>query len=97
MSDAGALRRASGTAGLYAMFGCLGYLLTGLGAILPELREERGLPRGEVALYPSAFALGLVIVGFAGHWAAARLGRLGLPAALAALVAGACVMAAGGG
>ncbi|GAA1871456.1 MFS transporter [Actinomadura bangladeshensis] len=97
MSDARALRRASGTAGLYAMFGCLGYLLTGLGAILPELREERGLPRGEVALYPSAFALGLVIVGIAGHWAAARLGRLGSPAALAALVAGAGVMAAGGG
>jgi len=36
---------------------------TGLGAILPELRAERDLPRGEAALYPSGFALGLVVVG----------------------------------
>ncbi|NKZ06536.1 MFS transporter [Actinomadura latina] len=92
-----AVGRGAGTFGLYAAFGCLGYLLTALGAILPELREERGLPRSEVALYPSAFALGLVVVGFTGHWAAGRLGRLALPAALTALVGGACVMAAGGG
>ncbi|NVI89740.1 MFS transporter, partial [Actinomadura sp. BRA 177] len=89
--------RGAGRFALYAAFGCLGYLLTALGAILPELREERGLPRSEVALYPSAFALGLVVVGFVGHWAAGRLGRLALPVALAALVGGACVMATGGG
>ncbi|MFA1541028.1 MFS transporter [Actinomadura monticuli] len=97
MGGIGTPRRTSGTLGLYAAFGCLGYLLTALGAILPELRAERGLPRGEVALYPSAFALGLVVIGFTGHWAAARLGRLALPAALAALAGGACVMALGGG
>uniref|UniRef100_UPI001A95476B hypothetical protein n=1 Tax=Actinomadura fibrosa TaxID=111802 RepID=UPI001A95476B len=56
-----AIRRTSGTLALYGAFGCLGYLLTGLGAILPELREERGLPRAEAALYPSAFALGFVV------------------------------------
>lgn len=89
--------RRTGTFGLYASFGCLGYLLTALGAILPELREERGLPRAEVALYPSAFALGLVVIGLVGHHLAARLGRYALPAALAALVGGAAILAAGGG
>ncbi|MEU8122124.1 MFS transporter [Spirillospora sp. NPDC049024] len=89
--------RTAGTLGLYAAFGCLGYLLTALGAILPELREERGLPRTEAALYPSAFALGLVVVGLTGHRAAERLGRAGIPVALAALVGGAALLAASGG
>ncbi|XVQ10216.1 MFS transporter [Spirillospora sp. CA-255316] len=84
-------------AALYAAMGCLGYLLAGLGAILPELRAERGLPRGEAALYPSAFALGLVVVGLLGHRLAARLGRYALPASLSSLVGGAAVMALGDG
>ncbi|WP_141578421.1 sugar MFS transporter [Actinomadura sp. WMMA1423] len=89
--------RTAGTLGLYAAFGCLGYLLTALGAILPELREERGLPRTEAALYPSAFALGLVVVGLAGHRAAQWLGRSAIPVALTALVGGAALLAASGG
>ncbi|MEU8797264.1 MFS transporter [Spirillospora sp. NPDC048819] len=97
MTETAALRRTSATFGLYATFGCLGYLLTALGAILPELREERGLPRAEVALYPSAFALGLVVIGFTGHRLAGRLGRLALPTALAALAGGAGIMAVAGG
>ncbi|XRQ05572.1 MFS transporter [Actinomadura welshii] len=97
MSEAAVLRRTSSTFGLYLTFGCLGYLLTALGAILPELREERGLPRAEVALYPSAFALGLVVVGIVGDRLADRLGRLALPSALVALVGGAAIIAAGGG
>ncbi|GGQ16854.1 fucose permease [Actinomadura coerulea] len=88
--------RTAETLGLYAALGCLGYLLTALGAILPELREERGLPRVEAALYPSAFALGLVIVGLVGHRLAARLGRYAVPAALTALVGGAALLAASG-
>ncbi|SPT59323.1 MFS transporter [Actinomadura madurae] len=86
-----------GTLALYGTFGCLGYLLTALGAVLPELREERGLPRAEAALYPSAFALGLVVVGLVGHRLAERLGRYALPTALTALVGGAALLAAGGG
>ncbi|URM98845.1 MFS transporter [Actinomadura madurae] len=86
-----------GTLALYGTFGCLGYLLTALGAVLPELREERGLPRAEAALYPSAFALGLVVVGLVGHRLAERLGRYALPAALTALTGGAALLAAGGG
>ncbi|MBT2212953.1 MULTISPECIES: sugar MFS transporter [Actinomadura] len=89
--------RTAGTLGLYAAFGCLGYLLTGIGAILPELRAERGLPRAEAALYSSAFALGLVVVGLVGHRLAVRLGRHAIPTALAALVSGATVMAVSGG
>ncbi|MFD0540405.1 MFS transporter [Actinomadura luteofluorescens] len=89
--------RTGETLGLYAAFGCLGYLLTALGAILPQLREERGLPRAEAALYPSAFALGLVIVGLVGHRLAARLGRYAIPAALTALVGGAALLASAGG
>ncbi|NDU77211.1 hypothetical protein GWI34_32000, partial [Actinomadura sp. DSM 109109] len=89
--------RTAETLGLYAAFGCLGYLLTALGAILPELREERGLPRAEAALYPSAFALGLVVVGLAGHRLAARLGRSAIPLALASLAGGAALLAAAGG
>src|SRR4051794_7532716 len=88
--------RTAETLGLYAALGCLGYLLTALGAILPELREERGLPRAEAALYPSAFALGLVIVGLVGHRLAGRLGRYAVPAALTALVGGAALLAASG-
>jgi fucose permease len=83
--------------GMYAAFGCLGYLLAGLGAILPELRAERDLPRGEAALYPSAFALGLIVLGLFGHRLVTRLGRSALPAALTALVAGAAVLALGDG
>ncbi|TDC74651.1 MFS transporter [Actinomadura sp. 7K507] len=97
MSDAAVLRRTSSTFGLYLTFGCLGYMLTALGAILPELREERGLPRAEVALYPSAFALGLVVVGLIGHRLARRLGPLALPSALVALVGGAAIIAVAGG
>ncbi|WP_242900682.1 MFS transporter [Actinomadura terrae] len=89
--------RSAGTIGLYAAFGCLGYLLTGIGAILPELRAERGLPRAEAALYSSAFALGLVVVGLVGHRLAVRLGRHAIPTALAALISGATVMAVSGG
>ncbi|TDC46886.1 MFS transporter [Actinomadura sp. KC345] len=97
MSEAAVLRRTSSTYGLYLTLGCLGYMLTALGAILPELREERGLPRAEVALYPSAFALGLVVVGLVGHRLAGRLGGLALPAALVALVGGAAIIAVTGG
>jgi cyanate permease len=87
--------RTRNTLGLYAAFGCLGYLLTGLGAILPQLRSERGLSRVEVGFYPSAFAVGLIIVGVAGHHLTRLLGRYAVPAALAMLGTGAMILAAG--
>ncbi|GAA3932192.1 hypothetical protein GCM10023085_11890 [Actinomadura viridis] len=91
------MTRSPRTLGLYAAMGCLGYLLAALGAILPELRAERGLPRSEAALYPSAFALGLVLVGLLGHRPAPKAGRYALPAALTALVGGAALLALGDG
>jgi fucose permease len=87
--------RTRNTLSLYAGLGCLGYLLTGLGAILPQLRSERGLSRVEVGLYPSAFALGLIIVGVAGHHLSRLLGRHAVPTALTFLGAGAVILAAG--
>jgi fucose permease len=87
--------RSPRTLAQYAAFGCLGYLLTGLGAIIPQLRAERGLTRVEAGLYPSVFALGLIVVGLTGHRATRALGRHAFPAALAALGAGAATVAAG--
>jgi hypothetical protein len=52
------MTRSRATLALYAAFGCLGYMLVGLGAVLPELRLELDLSRAEVALYPQGFALG---------------------------------------
>lgn len=88
--------RTVGTFGLYAAYGALGYVLAGLGVILPELRAEDHLPRAEAALYPSGFAFGLLVVGVAGHPVARRLGALGIPVALVALAGGCAVLVAGG-
>src|SRR5262245_7663045 len=71
----GAVTRSRATLTLYAALGCLGYLLNGLGAVLPELRDELALSRAEVALYPSGFALGLLAVGSVGDRLANLLGR----------------------
>jgi hypothetical protein len=87
--------RSRATLILYAALGCLGYLLNGLGAILPELRDELALSRVEVALYPSGFALGLLAVGSFGDRLAHLLGRRALPAALAVLAGGALLLAVG--
>jgi fucose permease len=89
------MRRSRATLTLYAAFGCLGYLLNGLGVVLPELRAELALSRVEVALYPATFAIGLVAAGVAGDRAARALGPWALPVALAALGAGALLLASG--
>ena len=60
---------------LYALFGCMAFLLNGLGAVLAPLQTELGVKRGDVAFYPSLFALGLVVVGLSGGSVVGRLGR----------------------
>jgi len=60
---------------LYAVFGCMAFLLNGLGAVLAPLQTELGVKRGDVAFYPSLFALGLVVVGLSGGSLVGRIGR----------------------
>lgn len=60
---------------LYAVFGCMAFLLNGLGAVLAPLQMELGVKRGDVAFYPSLFALGLVVVGLTGGSLVDRIGR----------------------
>lgn len=88
------MNRSRDTLGLYAAIGCLSYLIAGLGASMPELRAGLGLSRVEAALYPSAFAVGLIVVGLAGHWLARLLGRYAVSAALLAVIGGIVVLAA---
>lgn len=60
---------------LYAVFGCMAFLLNGLGAVLAPLQMEIRVKRGDVAFYPSLFALGLVVVGLTGGSLVDRIGR----------------------
>lgn len=60
---------------LYGVFGCMAFLLNGLGAVLAPLQIELGVKRGDVAFYPSLFALGLVVVGLTGGSLVSRIGR----------------------
>jgi fucose permease len=91
-----AMKRTLATYALYSTLGCLGYFLTGLGVILPQLRTELHVSRAEVALYPSAFALGLVIVGLAGDRASGKFLRSGsITTALLALGVGAGLLGSG--
>jgi MFS family permease len=53
----------------------MAFLLNGLGAVLAPLQKELGVTRGDVALYPSLFAAGLVVVGLTGGSLVARFGR----------------------
>jgi fucose permease len=53
----------------------MAFLLNGLGAVLAPLQTELGVKRGDVAFYPSLFALGLVVVGLSGGSLVARIGR----------------------
>jgi fucose permease len=90
------VKRTLATYALYATLGCLGYLLTGLGVILPQLRTELHVSRAEVALYPSAFSLGLVIVGLTGNRLVSRfIGSGAVTASLIALATGAALLGSG--
>ncbi len=70
---------------LYVVFSSMAFLLNGMGAVLAPLQKELGVTRGQVAFYPSLFALGLLVVGLAGGQ---FVGRIGRAAALRLSVAG---------
>jgi MFS family permease len=53
----------------------MAFLLNGMGAVLPPLQADLRVSRGEVAFYPSLFAVGLIVVGLAGARLVSRIGR----------------------
>jgi MFS family permease len=70
------------------------YLLNGMGAILATIQEEQGVSRAEVGLYPSLFALGLIVVGLLGDRLILRLDRqLALRLAVVGAIASAWLLA----
>jgi MFS family permease len=73
----------------------MAFLLNGLGAVLPPLQADLRVSRGEVAFYPSLFAVGLVVVGLAGAPLVGRIGRAAaLRMAIGAILAGGLLLAA---
>ena len=92
---AGGLSRGYATWLLYGVFSCMAFLLNGLGAVLPPLQRELHVSRGQVAFYPSLFALGLVIVGLTGGQLVNRIGRAtALRIAIAGMILGGLLIAA---
>lgn len=90
-----ALSRGYATWLLYGAFGCMAFLLNGMGAILPPLQADLRVSRGEVAFYPSLFAVGLIVVGLGGAPLVARIGRAAaFRAAIGAILAGGLLVAA---
>jgi MFS family permease len=80
---------------LYGVFGCMAFMLNGLGAVLAPLQRELHVSRGEVAFYPSLFAVGLLVVGLAGGPFVGRIGRpRALRLAVVVLVLGGLLIAA---
>ncbi len=79
---------------LYGVFSCMAFLLNGLGAVLPSLQKELHVSRGEVAFYPSLFAVGLVVLGLAGGPLVGRIGRAtALRLAIATMILGGLLIA----
>ena len=90
-----ALSRGHATWLLYAAFACMAFLLNGMGAVLPPLQADLRVSRGEVAFYPSLFALGLIVVGLVGAPLVGRIGRAAaIRAAVGAILAGGLLVAA---
>lgn len=60
----------------YLMIALYGYFLNILGPLTPYLKEEMGLSYTVSSLHFTAFALGMLLVGFGGHAVIQRIGRL---------------------
>ena len=73
----------------------MAFLLNGMGAVLPPLQRELRVSRGEVAFYPSLFAVGLVLVGLTGGSLVSRIGRAtALRLAIVGMLLGGLLLAA---
>ena len=78
----------------YMALACLGFLLDGLGPILPFLESDLRVGRAAVALLPLLDAAGLVVVGLVGVRLFRSVGRRkAFWAALVAMLGGALVLA----
>jgi MFS family permease len=77
----------------FGMLGFYNYLLSGLGPLMPSLREELGLSYTIASLHFSAFAVGMILAGLVGDRAVRRYGRTKVFwAGAAGLVAGAVAL-----
>ena len=70
-----ALTRDRATLLAYAGLGLLGFVLNGLGPVLPNLQRELDLTRSEVARYPTLYAVGWLVMSAAGTGWCKRIGR----------------------
>jgi MFS family permease len=59
----------------YGMLAFYNYLLSGLGPLMPSLREELGLSYTIASLHFSAFAVGMILAGLVGDRFVRRYGR----------------------
>ncbi len=88
------LLRGKATWLLYGVFSCMAFLLNGLGAVLAPLQKDLHVSRGEVAVYPSLFAAGLIVVGLGGGSLVSRIGRqAALRLSIAGMMLGALLLA----
>jgi len=60
---------------VFEMLGFYNYLLSGLGPLMPSLREELGLSYTIASLHFSAFAVGMILAGLIGDVVVRRNGR----------------------
>jgi hypothetical protein len=86
-------RRTDAWAG-YVAIATVGYVVYGLGAVGPYLRERLGLSDVQVGLHSSALAIGFIVAGLFAARAGARLGELAVRAGALALIAVAVVVLA---
>ena len=59
----------------FGMLGFYNYVLSGLGPLMPSLREELGLSYTIASLHFSAFAVGMILAGLVGDRVVRRYGR----------------------
>jgi len=86
-------RRTDAWAG-YVAIATVGYVVYGLGAVGPYLRERLALSDVQVGLHSSALAIGFIVAGLFAARAGARLGELTVRAAALGLLAVAVVVLA---
>jgi MFS family permease len=78
----------------YVAIATVGYVVYGLGAVGPYLRERLALSDTQVGLHSTAMAIGLIIAGLSAAWAGARFGERRVRAAALAVLAASVMLLA---